>query len=315
MPDEGLARFWIACEASARSSFVPSSPRGVSVFGRRTGRRSVIPLVGLVAGVLVGTVALAAPASAATPLALNSGWQTFYFRDAGSGASGQPYVFTAAFNDVTLKVTDGSNSGDQFAVYDNGILVGQTDAVPTGGYCSNPDSCYASSDMSHGIFTLPPGAHSITIVAIASPYGTGGAYLRVDLGAILCTTTITGTHAALTVPSGLTCLSHATITGGITVAKGAGLDVESSTVQGGIAAHGAGLLQVCGSKTGSINASGASGATIIGDPADGCAANKISGGLVAANNTGGGTIVNNAISGSWTITNNTPAFTVSGNHH
>jgi hypothetical protein len=133
--------------------------------------------------------------------------------------------------------------------------------------------------------------------------------------AIACDQVITGTRASLTVTSGTTCLRNATITGGISVARGATLDIENSTVQGSISANHPAGLRICGSTTGGISVSGATGYVSIGDPASNCAPNTINGGLTAANNTGGGTIAGNTITGSWTVTNNTPAFTVTGNHH
>ncbi|MDP9117322.1 MAG: hypothetical protein M3O28_08765 [Actinomycetota bacterium] len=130
-----------------------------------------------------------------------------------------------------------------------------------------------------------------------------------------CTTTITGTHTSVVVTRGTTCLVNATITGGISVARGAALDVKNSTVNGSISAGSPAGIQICGSTTGSIAVSGASGYVRIGDPTNQCAPNTINGGLTAVGNHAGGTISGNTITGSWTITANTPPFIVSGNHH
>jgi hypothetical protein len=73
-------------------------------------------------------------------------------------------------------------------------------------------------------------------------------------------------------------------------------------------------VRICGSTTSGISVSGATGYIRIGDPANNCAPNTINGGLTAVNNTGG-TISGNTITSSWTIANNTPAFTVTSNHH
>lgn len=130
-----------------------------------------------------------------------------------------------------------------------------------------------------------------------------------------CDQTITGTHAALAVTGGTTCLTNATITGGISVGRGASVNIQNTTVQGSISANHPATVRICGSSTGAITVSAATGYVSIGDPTSNCAPNTIHGGLTAANNTGGGTITGNTITGSWTITNNTPAFTVAGNHH
>jgi hypothetical protein len=285
------------------------------VFGRR---RSILTVfVGLLAAAAATAIAVAGPAAADTQLTVGGGWQTFTFAGVGSGADQQPFTFTSP-TPTTLKVTDCCLPGDTFAVYDNGTLIGNTDAVPvTGASCGNsdPDACYADPAISHGAFALAPGAHSITILTTTSPIGFGGGYLEVNGKAVVCTTTVTGTHSALAVTSGTTCVVDATITGGIAVTNGAQLVVTDSTVRGGIVSYGASYLQLCGSKAASINTTASTGFVLIGDPADGCAANIISGGLLATGNTGGGTIDGNTISGSWTITNNNPTFTATGNHH
>ena len=141
---------------------------------------------------------------------------------------------------------------------------------------------------------------------------------------VFCTTTITGTHSSLNVTSGTTCVSNARITGGISVAKGAVLDIENSTVLGSISANTPDRLRVCGSWTGSVSVSASTGFVLIGDPGVGnCAANTVSGTIVAANNKAGLVIVGNTVSGNVTAVGNSgagplPGQTgpiVSGNHH
>ena len=49
-----------------------------------------------------------------------------------------------------------------------------TSAVPTAGNCgSDPVPCLADTSLSHGVFNLGPGAHSITIKMLASPFNSG----------------------------------------------------------------------------------------------------------------------------------------------
>ena len=152
-------------------------------------------------------------------------------------------------------------------------------------------------------------------------YDNSGSYTVTATGGVVtnpgCTgTIITGTHGAITVPPGVTtCVEQATITGGISVAPGGKLFILDSTVQGSISATSPAALGICGSTTGAISISRATGLVRIGDPASNCAPNTINGGLTASGNTGGGIISGNTITGSWTITNNTPAFTATGNHH
>ena len=139
---------------------------------------------------------------------------------------------------------------------------------------------------------------------------------------VLCDQTITGTHSSLVVTSGTTCLINAHITGGISVASGATLDVENSTVSGSISAYKPGALRICGSSTGAVTVTNAGGFVLIGDPANNCGPNTIRGSLNASNNTHGLVIVGNTVTGGITTTGNSGAGplpgetgpVVSGNH-
>lgn len=94
-----------------------------------------------------------------------------------------PWKFVAPSDGATLTVTDAFLKGDTFEVYDNGNLVGSTSAVAVdAASCgSDPVPCLADATVSHAVFNLGAGAHSITIKALASPYQSGAAYFRVDL--------------------------------------------------------------------------------------------------------------------------------------
>jgi hypothetical protein len=82
-----------------------------------------------------------------------------------------------------LTVTDAFNRGDSFSVFDNGTLVGTTPTVTGGGTCgTNPATCLADPTVSHAVFTLGAGSHSITIT-LNTTVGAGAAYLRVDAAA------------------------------------------------------------------------------------------------------------------------------------
>jgi hypothetical protein len=124
-----------------------------------------------------------------------------------------------------------------------------------------------------------------------------------------CTTTVTGIHPALAITHGSVCLTQATITGSITITNGAILDIEGSTVKGALLSSGAATLRICGSTfIGSVGITQTSGLVVVGGFTD-CAGNAVRGGLLAANNHGGGTIIGNTIAGGWVITNNSPPIT------
>jgi hypothetical protein len=74
-----------------------------------------------------------------------------------------PWTFSSAVT-VEFTITDAFLLGDYFDVYDFGTLIGSTPIVALGANCGlNPDVCLADPRFSHAVFTLAPGAHSITI--------------------------------------------------------------------------------------------------------------------------------------------------------
>ncbi len=91
-----------------------------------------------------------------------------YYANAGN----PPWTVTTTVPTV-LRVVDGGHQGDVFAVYDNGVELGTSTLVsvdpnhscandPTG-TGTDPAACWNDPLMSHGVFQLPAGAHSITI--------------------------------------------------------------------------------------------------------------------------------------------------------
>ena len=182
----------------------------------------------------------------------------------------------------------------------------------------------ATVPVSGGQAVLPTtfggGSHSVVAV-----YNGDGNYLGSTSSTftetIICDVTITGTHSSLVVTSGTTCVLNAHITGGISVAKGAVLDVENSVVSGSISAYAPSAFRECGSSTGTVAVSKATGFVLIGDPTHNCAANLINGSINASYNTGGLVIVGNTVVSTVTTVGNSGTsplgqpVTVSGNHH
>lgn len=139
------------------------------------------------------------------PIPTGGPWIEFAFTGTGSSATGcspadpggpscapssggnsvfggsPPWTFTAPAGGATITVTDAFLRGDQFDIFDNGNPIGTTSAPATTGSCGdNPDPCLADPQVSHGVFSVGAGAHSITIKAKASPFGAGAAYFRID---------------------------------------------------------------------------------------------------------------------------------------
>jgi hypothetical protein len=142
--------------------------------------------------------------------------------------------------------------------------------------------------------------------------------------AIACTITVTGNHpGALVVSSGAVCVIGANLGGSIIVAGGASIDVEGSTIRGGISADGGGgTIRICATTTtGAVSAQRMTGLVIVGDPGDAaCQPNRIGGSLVLQNNTGGVEAINNTVARLVVANNSGPGpypgdpTTITGNH-
>jgi hypothetical protein len=101
-------------------------------------------------------------------------WQLFF--------RGRPPWTFASLDPTTLTVTDAFQAIDRFFVLDNAALLGPTSAPsnnPSHNCGSDPIPCLADSQMSHGIFALGSGAHSIEMIQILNE-GSGAGYFRLD---------------------------------------------------------------------------------------------------------------------------------------
>jgi hypothetical protein len=89
--------------------------------------------------------------------------------------------------------------------------------------------------------------------------------------------------------SGSTFVTGAHITGDVTVAPGATLDMEDSTIDGDVTASGAGAIRMCGTRVnGSVSISGSAGLVVVGDIEHAmCAVNTITGDLSFEDNVHG----------------------------
>lgn len=115
------------------------------------------------------------------PLKVNGGWKEFIFGKAGSFVDACFTFHTQGPS--TLRITDNFCTGDIFKVYDCGKLLFETSRARFDN-CStsttNPDYAFESALWSSGRAHLRPGHHNITIKVVKSPYGAGGANIRVD---------------------------------------------------------------------------------------------------------------------------------------
>jgi hypothetical protein len=78
-------------------------------------------------------------------------------------------------------------SGDRFEVFNFGSSLGLTSAPGSTGDEIGADYDAAAADprWSTGTFALGPGTYSITGLTVLSPFGAGGAALRVDVATVV----------------------------------------------------------------------------------------------------------------------------------
>ncbi len=170
-------------------------------------------------GVLLLLAISAGPVHArvGSPVVLNQ-WYTFCFGAAGTFATSlgtcslgansvdpgsPPWLFVAGAP-FKFILTDGFNSGDNFTLFDNAVVVGSLPAGVPGGDCGNDEpACLASLAHSHAIFDLGPGSYSFTIMVSNSPFGGGAAFFRLEAGLQDVESTIPEPGSILLVASGL----------------------------------------------------------------------------------------------------------------
>lgn len=136
---------------------------------------------GLFAAAAIAASTIPTMANAAT-LVVGGGWQSFYFGSAGSAiqtSSGDAtYDFTLS-QAAELHVTDAYSIGDRFKFFNFGTAIGTTGAFnPAGPVTSDAATAFAGNTYSKMSVLLGPGTYSLSGIATASPYGSGGAYIE-----------------------------------------------------------------------------------------------------------------------------------------
>jgi hypothetical protein len=86
------------------------------------------------------------------PIVVGGGWSLFTWTTAAQSFNVEgPFTFSST-GSTAVTVTDDFCPGDQFNVYDFGVLIGTTNAVPSSNNCPSltPDAALASPVYSHG---------------------------------------------------------------------------------------------------------------------------------------------------------------------
>ena len=160
------------------------------VRGRKARRWRLFAIIGAAA---LAVAATGGVAQATTNITVDSGWQSFITAGGVGGAStAGPWVFTST-TVAKVTVTDAFCHGDEFRVYDKGVLLGETSEVASEfpdcpfelffPAIARADAALADTTFSQGVFFIAPGAHAIEfeLKAIWSETSTGtGAFFRVD---------------------------------------------------------------------------------------------------------------------------------------
>lgn len=118
--------------------------------------------------------------SAADSLPVGGGWQLFTW----DSPTGGPVFATPSFDltttgDTIVRITDRLITGDQFHVFVTGDATFDfltstpgSDGVQTN--CSDGDTCWLISDLSHASWLLGAGTYHIEIEVVAFALGSGG---------------------------------------------------------------------------------------------------------------------------------------------
>ena len=145
-------------------------------------KSKVLITIALLAGALaakaqeLNTANLPAPAPV-----LNAGWNYDQVDVVAQNSEDSPYVYNIT-SPEEFTITDAFVAGDNYFVYDNGILI-LTTTVPggPGTPTSNPATAYADGGFSEGSVLLGDGSHSLTIQSdLGAGLGAAGFYDRLD---------------------------------------------------------------------------------------------------------------------------------------
>jgi PEP-CTERM motif len=141
---------------------------------------------------LAATLLSISAASIAGPITPGAGWYGFCFangagnpafvggcQNLGVGEAGNSFTFNLA-GPGTLQVTDAFLFGDIFNVFvDSSLAFTTGGGSHLGATTGNPNTAFSSGAYDIGSIALTAGSHSVDIITVATPGGSGGAYVQV----------------------------------------------------------------------------------------------------------------------------------------
>ena len=234
---------------------------------------------------------------------------------AGGGSTSVPFVVNQAPTATTVVAGPTNPTLGSLVTFAATIAPNPPNAVnPTGTVSffvdggANPVAMVAVTPAGTASFAtsgLGAGGHAIT-ASYSGESRFGGSIGTTLTFTVSCTTTVTGSHAALVLGTGSTCIMGATVIGSIVVPNGALLDIEGATIKGSILAHGASFIRICGSSAlGVVFVQSSTGFVLIGDAEDDhCAVNSLAASLNLQANTGGVEAIGNHVRGAVTTGGN-----------
>src|SRR5262249_38233401 len=147
--------------------------------------------------------------------------------------------------------------------------------------------------------TFGAGSHTVKAIYVGDANFIGSTSNTLTVNTNCWTTISSDVAGGNSVTHRTTRVVRAAVNGGMTLAQGAGLDLEGATVKGGMTAYQESALRVCGSTVQAMTVTASNGFVVIGDPGgfghatpnNDCAANTVGGNIQAIGNSHGLVIV------------------------
>jgi hypothetical protein len=218
-----------------------------------------------------------------------------------SSAFGQPVTFTASVAPTVRGMRGAPVPSGTLTYTVDGRTLSATTLSDAGTVLPSATAPLTTSELAVGSHTMTA-TYSLD-AASAANYTASTATIDFTVTAA---TTITGTHSGPLTVTGPTSIVGAHVTGTVTVAPGASLDIEDSTIDGDVSAPDSAGLRVCGSTLAAgLSITDSAGLVVVGDLAGAaCAQDTIDGDLTVTGNANGVEVLDDLVGGTITASGN-----------